>query len=111
MNETSLDMQSKPPLGLPHALSELRHYLQRYAERGVTADSAEQTLVQLSVLAEKAKATGLTAFCQLISNGSNVFAQLLQANYVCLQYEQLLENAGNFGERQQALIFGKKIRA
>lgn len=96
MNKNGLETQSKPLSILPNTLNELRHYLQRQTERGVTTDSAEKTLAQLSALTEKTNTSGLTAFTRIASNGSSVLAQLLQANYLYLQYEQLLENAGNF---------------
>jgi hypothetical protein len=88
---------------LPQALRELRYYLQRQAERGVAADSAGQILTQMSALTERANASGLTAFVRLTSNGSSAFAQLLQTNYLCLQYERLLENTGDFTDRQNLI--------
>lgn len=103
MTQPPVNIHSKLALGLPQVLRDLRHYLQLQSERGVAADSTEQTLTQMAALTERANASGLTAFSLRSSARRSVSAQLLQANYLCLQYERLLENTADFGDRQASI--------
>ncbi|MCD6026579.1 MAG: hypothetical protein K0R08_1098 [Solimicrobium sp.] len=88
--ETPVTRSLTQPLILPQVLRELRHYLQRQAERGMIADSSEQTVTQILTLVEKAKLSGLTAFSHLSCYGQSAALQSLKVNYLCLQYERLL---------------------
>lgn len=90
---TAVEDALKPPVALPQALSELRHFLCRQVERGVAADSAADVLAQMVVVADKASAAGLTAFSRLSTAHASAITQLLRANYLYMQYERLLENA------------------
>jgi hypothetical protein len=80
----------------PSALRNFRHELQRQAERGSGADSAEQARAELMHQAERLADSGLTAFSAVLNRGGSAGERLLSANYLCLQYERLMlrERAG-----------------
>jgi hypothetical protein len=84
------------PSGLPTALREHRHGLQRLAERGMAPDQALQMRAELDAAAARAARAGLSAFERLgPSDPGRVAARLLQSHYLCLQYERLFdEGAG-----------------
>lgn len=83
---------------LPSSLMELRHFLRRLAERGIAADSTEQALLQLSKHIEANNAAGLNLFSRLNINKNVLLMQVLQINYLCLQYERLLDSAADFDD-------------
>ncbi len=83
---------------LPSSLMELRHFLRRLAERGIVADSTEQALLQLSKHIEANNAAGLNLFSRLNVNKNVLLKQVLQINYLCLQYERLLDSAADFDD-------------
>lgn len=80
----------------PGALRELRHELQRQAERGTAPENAEQARAELMNHADRLADTGLTAFRAALVNGGGAGERLLRANYLCLQCERLMlrETAG-----------------
>jgi hypothetical protein len=100
--KASAEEPLQPSSRLPQALRELRHCLQQHAERGIPADHAEQSLARMTTLGEKASAAGLTAFSRLVSAGAVV--RLLQMHYLCLQYERLIEEAGDSAARAMTEI-------
>jgi hypothetical protein len=73
----------------PSALRELRHELQRQAERGTARDNAEQARAEMMRHAELLAEAGLTAFRSALDRGG-AGEQLLRANYLCLQCERLM---------------------
>lgn len=82
------------PSPIPPLLREHRHGLQRLAERGVSADQAEQVRLHLSAAATRAGEAGFTAFQRLRAPaGPELGAALLQSHYLCMQYERLLDDA------------------
>lgn len=81
------------PSAIPTLLREHRHGLQRLAERGVSADQAEQVRLHLRAAATRAAEAGFTAFQRLQTpDAPELGAALLQSHYLCLQYERLLDD-------------------
>lgn len=80
----------------PSALRELRHALQRQAERGTALENAEQARAELARHAERLADVGFTAFRAALAQDSGSGYRLLRANYMCLQCERLMlgESAG-----------------
>ncbi|MBS0448008.1 MAG: hypothetical protein JSR59_18905 [Proteobacteria bacterium] len=78
------------------AMRELRHELQRQAERGTAPENAEPALAVLIQHADRLADAGLTAFRAALDRGGSTGEQLLRANYLCLQCERLMlgESAG-----------------
>jgi len=80
----------------PSVLRQVRHELQRQAERGTGPDIAEQARAELMHHAERLAEAGLTAFRAALNRDGGAGERLLSANYLCLQYERLMlrERAG-----------------
>jgi hypothetical protein len=80
----------------PSALRELRHELQRQAERGTAPENAEQARAELVRHAERLADAGITAFRAALAQDAGSGDRLLRANYICLQCERLMlgESAG-----------------
>lgn len=80
----------------PSALRELRHELQRQAERGTSPENTEQARAELTRHAERLAAAGFTAFRAALAQDAGAGDRLLRANYMCLQCERLMlgESAG-----------------
>ena len=74
----------------PSALRELRHELQRQAERGAAPENAERALAELMQHADRLADAGLTAFRAALARGDRTGERLLRANYFCLQCERLM---------------------
>ena len=74
----------------PSALRELRHELQRQAERGTGSENAEMALAELMHHADRLADAGLTAFRAALDRGGSTGERLLRANYLCLQCERLM---------------------
>ncbi len=81
---------------LPRSLTALRDFLRRQAERGITGESTEQSLQQLIHHIAANNATGLSLFSRLEISKIAVQAAVLQINYLCLQYERLLDSTADF---------------
>lgn len=77
------------PSTAPPVLRELRHALQRQAERGTTAGQDEPARADLARHAEGLADIGLTAFRAVLADGTRAGERILRANYLCLQYERL----------------------
>ena len=88
---TGQDETLTAPAHLLQCLAELRHGLQRQAERGLAADFAAQSLAQMASWADQATVAGLNAFSQLNHGANHAALRLLQMNYLFLQYLRLLE--------------------
>jgi hypothetical protein len=87
-----------PPV-LPPILGELRHFLQRQAERGISEESISRFQREIGALAERASRAGLDALQRSCSAAAEAAEQLMRANYLCLQYERLL---GHFIETDES---------
>lgn len=74
----------------PIALRELRHELQRQAERGSAPENAERALAELMQHADRLADAGLTAFRTALDRSGSAGERLLRANYLCLQCERLM---------------------
>ena len=74
----------------PIALRELRHELQRQAERGSAPENAERALAELMQHADRLVDAGLTAFRAALDRSGSQGERLLRANYLCLQCERLM---------------------
>jgi hypothetical protein len=74
----------------PSALRELRHGLQRQAERGVARENDAQALAELMQHADRLADAGLTAFRAALDWGDVTGERLLRMNYLCLQCERLV---------------------
>lgn len=84
------EVQEPPLTLLPLALQEIGSWLRRTAERGVQGESSDGCKNELRVQCEKAGKAGFIAFSRLSGNPESVQEILLQANYLRLQYEQLI---------------------
>ena len=78
------------PPALPPILGELRHFLHRQAERGVSEESILGFRREIGTLAERASRGGLDALQRACSVAAGAAELLMRANYLCLQYERLL---------------------
>ncbi|MES1264951.1 MAG: hypothetical protein ABUU24_04770, partial [Variovorax sp.] len=76
---------------VPPLLTNFRHWLCRQAERGVAWDAAAQATNELAARCERLSAAGFTAF-QFVGASDSAAAGLLRAQYLCLQYEHLLDD-------------------
>lgn len=74
----------------PDALRELRHDLQRQAERGMAPAYAEKALAELMQHADRLADAGLTTFRAALDRSGGPGERLLRANYLCLQCERLM---------------------
>lgn len=89
--------ESKDPIDsnkrilMPSALEELGRFLRNKAERGVSTETENEFDRDFHLHCEKTTAVGLTAFENLCNNNSRAAVQLLQANYIRLQYERLFD--------------------
>jgi hypothetical protein len=77
---------------LPGVLRDYRHWLQRQAERGMADTQLQQVRAEASAWAERAAAAGLSAFARTPTDTPRAGAVVLQAHYLCLQYERLLSD-------------------
>lgn len=73
------------------ALLDLRHELQRSAERGLASGQAQSALSALMPYADRLADSGLTAFRAALGQDVAIGELLLRANYLCLQYERLMQ--------------------
>lgn len=87
-----------PTPSAPGILRELRHELQRQAERGMAPDSAEQSRVKLMRCAERLGDAGLTTFRTALNRVGNAGERLLRVNYLCLQCERLMLGESSVSE-------------
>lgn len=94
-------LPSVVPAALPPILGELRHFLRRQAERGVSEESALRFERELGALAERASRGGLDALQRACSLATGPAELLLRANYLCLQYERLL---GHFADSDEPSV-------
>ncbi|HPG77499.1 MAG TPA: hypothetical protein PK756_02480 [Piscinibacter sp.] len=80
----------------PGALRDLRHELQRQAERGTAPESAEPARAELARHAERLADAGFTVFRAALGQDAGAGERLLRVNYLCLQCERLMlgESAG-----------------
>jgi hypothetical protein len=81
------------PIGLPAApgvLRELRHELQRQAERGTSAENAEPMRAELARHAKRLSDAGFTVFGAALEQSAGASERLLRVNYLCLQCERLV---------------------
>ncbi len=72
-------------------LQALRNWLRRQAERGVADGRQAQLLAEFQHHLAQLAASGLTALAQPVQQGQPFATTILVANYVCMQYEKLLE--------------------
>jgi len=80
------------PSAIPPLLTDLRNWLYRQAERGVAWDAAAQARSELAARGKRLHAAGFTAFASAGST-EDAAADLLRAQYLCLQYEHLLDDS------------------
>ena len=88
--------EGPPPLlpsAVPPLLIELKRCLRRQAERGVAWVAATQAQNELAQQRERMDAAGFTAF-RGQGQGEDAAGELLRVQYLCLQYEHLLDDAG-----------------
>ena len=78
----------------PSALRDLRHELQRQAERGTAPDNTEQARAELMHHAERLADAGLTAFRAALGQSGSAGERLLGTNYLSLQCERLMLRGG-----------------
>lgn len=76
--------------GMPGALRDLRHELQRQAERGMAPDQALQVRASLMHHAQRLADAGLPVFRSALEAGGGPGELLLRASYLWLQCERLL---------------------
>lgn len=79
------------PSATPPVLGDMRNWLHRQAERGVSFDAAAQARGELARRGERLSAAGLTAFGG-VGSSDDTAADLLRTQYLCLQYEHLLDD-------------------
>ncbi|HEY6126168.1 MAG TPA: hypothetical protein VIV63_16060 [Steroidobacteraceae bacterium] len=79
------------PSATPPVLTDLRHWLCSQAERGVAWDAAAQARSELAARAARLSGAGFTAF-RGVGSSADAAADLLRAQYLCLQYEHLLDD-------------------
>lgn len=77
-------------LATPSALREMRHELQRQAERGTVSDNTEQARAALIHHADRLAEAGLNAFRHALDQRISAGERLLRTNYLSLQYERLM---------------------
>jgi hypothetical protein len=82
---------------LPTALSDLRPWLQRQAERGISEEAGHPAAQELNGRLERAASDGLTAFPR-ISPGGRTSERMLAVHYLCMQYERLIDDTGRQGD-------------
>ena len=80
---------SPPPAILP-AITELKVWLQRQAERGIAEDFDAHAASDLRARLDRASADGLTALPKGEGVGPSS-ERLLAAHYACMQYEKLID--------------------
>ncbi|MFJ3054434.1 SWIM zinc finger family protein [Herbaspirillum sp. NPDC087042] len=83
------------PSIVPRALREVRDWIQRQAERGVSPEGGGEVLARITELNRRTGDAGMSMFGKLAS-GANVAMNLLRMHYLCMQYEHLL--GGGQGE-------------
>jgi hypothetical protein len=86
--------EAVPFSSAPSGLRELRHELQRQAERGTAPENGARALADLMQHADRLADAGLTAFRAVLERSGGTGERLLRTNYVCLQCERLLPDAG-----------------
>ena len=87
--------EGPPPVfesAVPPLLIELRRWLRRQAERGVAWDAATQARQELNAQRARMDAAGFTAF-RGAERGNDAAGELLRAQYLCMQYEHLLDDS------------------
>lgn len=87
---------ASPPAGprpLPTELRELRHELQRQAERGMVQDSAPRIRTELARHGDRLAQGGWTAFPAALAANIDAAELILRLNYLCLQCERLIAPA------------------
>jgi hypothetical protein len=80
-------MPAVPPL-----LSDARSWLRLLAERGLSADASTGVRDELKGRLTRLAAAGFSAFGNCIS--ADIAADVLRAQYLCMQYEHLLDDSG-----------------
>jgi hypothetical protein len=83
---------------LSSTLREYRHWLQGQAERGCAREQALKIHAEISSWAKRAADTGFTMFQNVASKNSIATVALLQAHYLCLQYERLIDGQTDDGD-------------
>jgi hypothetical protein len=76
----------------PPVLAELHRWLRLQAERGVVWDAAAGARTELASRLSRLHTAGFTAFAS--TTGPDAADELLRAQYLCLQYEHLLDDSG-----------------
>jgi hypothetical protein len=76
----------------PPVLAELHRWLRQQAERGVAWDAAAGARTELALRLGRLHAAGFTAF--VARPDTDAAGELLRAQYLCLQYEHLLDDSG-----------------
>jgi hypothetical protein len=79
------------PSAVPPQLLELKRWLRQQAERGVTWDAANAARTELAASRARLDAAGFTAFRG--GREEDAAGELLRTQYLCLQYEHLLDDA------------------
>jgi SWIM zinc finger len=78
---------------IPKLLTEVKRCLALQAERGLAGDSATAALDQLRGRLKRLVAAGFSAFGG--ASDADAAIELLQAHYLCLQYEHLIDDSVN----------------
>jgi hypothetical protein len=89
-SDTSMPVSMNLP-AVPGALRELRHELQRQAERGTAPEHAEQARAELMRHTERVAEAGFTVFRSALAQDAGPGERLLRANYLCLQCDRLTQ--------------------
>lgn len=75
---------------LPPALREIRSWIQRCAERGISPQAAPPVRQQLHAHLQKAETSGFSTFTRICAAEATMPTLLLRLQYACLQYERML---------------------
>lgn len=89
------DETGAPPVtasATPPVLADLHRWLRLQAERGVAWEAAAGARTELASRLSRLHAAGFTAFAS--TTGPDAAGELLRAQYLCLQYEHLLDDSG-----------------
>jgi hypothetical protein len=79
-------------MSAPSSLREFRRWLQSQAERGVAEDVVESSFPELNARHVRMSSDGFAAFTRHPRGGDSVSSQLIVSNYVCMQYERLIDD-------------------
>lgn len=74
------------------ALADLKQWLQRQAERGVSEDRIAVLRRELTAQSDRLVTCGFAPLAGQAHAGQSFSAWLIQANYVCMQYERLMDD-------------------